>query len=471
MSFKKKFLKNVSRFALFSYVSQALEFISTIVLSRVLVPEEYGFVAIITVFSGFILLFANVGVGTSVVRSDYGHTFHRYMFNLSIWMGVFFTIILMLMSYPVSVFFDDPKLILPIVVISVKFVFDSFTYIPYAILAKQLKFNHIGTAKLSGSVVQIGLSILMAYTGFSYWSLIVPMLISPVFQFLYLRKKVDVPLAFFGWKKTIYGFRMIKKLMGSLSLINLISYWSENVDKVVIGKMYSQADLGLYNRAFRFIMLSSRLVTGIFSTVLFPSLKDLMDQKGDVHKEYLDLLRIITLLNVPFLVILAIFPKQLVFILWGNDWMGVADYLPYVAIILVYQSIVNTMYSVFILYEKEKMLLLINILNTALTIAFVVVGGFYSMRHILIFLTLGMLLISIPLNIYFGFYKAFSYQKGPLLKFWLPLIGFGLAMFYTVCFDHYVPLIITISLFVVYLLFSIKNSIKKIFGYFMNKAS
>ncbi|NLF43195.1 MAG: hypothetical protein GX587_10910, partial [Bacteroidales bacterium] len=51
MSFKKKFLKNVSRFALFSYVSQALEFISTIVLSRVLLPEEYGFVAIITVFS------------------------------------------------------------------------------------------------------------------------------------------------------------------------------------------------------------------------------------------------------------------------------------------------------------------------------------------------------------------------------------------------------------------------------------
>ncbi|NLF44082.1 MAG: hypothetical protein GX587_15425, partial [Bacteroidales bacterium] len=106
-----------------------------------------------------------------------------------------------------------------------------------------------------------------------------------------------------------------------------------------------------------------------------------------------------------------------------------------------------------------------------LTIAFVVVGGFYSMRHILIFLTLGMLLISIPLNIYFGFYKAFSYQKGPLLKFWLPLIGFGLVMFYTVCFDYYVPLIITISLFVVYLLFSIKNSLKKIFGYFMNKES
>ncbi|MFN3557370.1 MAG: oligosaccharide flippase family protein [Bacteroidales bacterium] len=429
MSFKKLFFKNISHFAFFSYISQALEFLSTIILSRLLLPEEYGFVALITIFSGFIQLFSNVGIGTSVVRSDYGYTFHRYLYNLSIWMGVLFMLVLMLMAYPISYFFNDKALILPTIVISVKFFFDAFTYIPYAVLSKELKFGHIGTAKLAGAIFQIALTIAMAYAGFSYWSLIVPLVFSPILQFLYLRKKVNVRLKLMGVRSAWFAFEKIKSLMGNLSLNNLISYWAGNTDKLVIGKMYSQADLGLYNRAFRFIMISSRLLTGIFSTVLFPSLKDLMTKKGDVHKEYLDILRIITLFNMPVVVVLMLFADPLVLILWGQDWMGVAPFLPYVGIILIYHSILSTMHSVFMLYVKERNLLYINTANTFLTIIFVLIGAMFSMNHILQFLTLGMILVTMPINIYFGFYKSFGYAPKGLFRFWTPMILGGLAMF------------------------------------------
>mgnify|MGYP006286528603 FL=1 len=54
--------------------------------------------------------------------------------------------------------------------------------------------------------------------------------------------------------------------MGNLSLNNLVKYWSNHADKVVIGRLYMQADLGLYNRAFRFLKITNQLVTGIFNS-------------------------------------------------------------------------------------------------------------------------------------------------------------------------------------------------------------
>jgi O-antigen/teichoic acid export membrane protein len=91
MGFKKKFFKNIAAFGGYSYLTWFLETIlSTVILSRFLEPKEYGFVALISIFSGFILLFSNTGLAQSIIRSEYGLTFQRitvfngvpYYFNL-----------------------------------------------------------------------------------------------------------------------------------------------------------------------------------------------------------------------------------------------------------------------------------------------------------------------------------------------------------------------------------------------------
>lgn len=461
MSFKKTFFKSISSFAIYNYIIQALEFLSTIILSRLLLPEEYGFVAMIAVFSGFIQLFSNVGIGQSVIRSDYGYTFHKHLYSLSVWMGFGLTATMVLMAWPIAQFFNNKALFIPTILIAFKFIIDSFTYIPYALLSKQLRFNTIGKTRLYSSIFQIALTILMAWAGFSYWSLIIPLILSPGIQFLYLRANVDMRFRLFGWKATKRVFLKIKSLMGNLSLNNLIGYWAGNTDKIIVGKFYTQTDLGLYNRAFRFIQFTHKLITGIFSTVLFPSLKNLMDQGGDVNKEYLDILRIITLFNMPVVFILVIFPDELVYYLWGSNWMGVAEFLPYIGILLIYQSILGTMPGVFILYGKERNLLIINTVNTFLTILFVIAGSFYSMLHILIFLTAGIVWVTMPLNLYFGFYKAFGCSKGLLVKFSLPLVIFGTGLLITIFYQS--PLVLVIILTYVFIsLFALRKSLNDV---------
>ena len=438
MSFKRTFFKSISTYAVYNYLSQAFEFLATIILSRLLLPEEYGLVAIINIFAGFILLFANVGIGQSVIRSDYGYTFHKHLYNLSVWIGFTLMLIMISLSYPIAFFFGNNKLILPTILISLKFVLDSFTYIPFAILSKQLQFNIIGKAKLWGALFQIALTIILAYLGFSYWALIIPLTLGPVIQFLYLRKKVNIRYTFYGWRSVKRQLFRIRSLMGHLSLNNLIGYWSNNADKVVIGRLYSQAELGLYNRAFRFIQIANRLITGIFSTVLFPSLKKLMDDKGNARREYLDILRIISLFNLPVVFILVVFPEELVRILWGENWLGVYPFLPYVAMILIFNSILSTTSSVFILYEKERNLFIINLVNSLLTIGIIIAGGLISMMHIIIFMTLGLFFITVPIFVFFGFYKSFKISPKLFLPFWLQQIIKSVILRGIECFCHWV---------------------------------
>ncbi len=460
MSFKRGFFKSISTFALYNYLSQAFEFLATIILSRLLLPEEYGFVAIINIFAGFIQLFSNVGIGHSVVRSDYRYTFHRHLYSLSVWMGVALMLVLSGLSYPIAYFFSNPALVLPTILISFKFVFDSFTYIPFALLSKALQFKYIGRAKLLGAVFQIILTIILALLGFSYWALIIPLILGPIVQFYYLKDKVDIRFRLYGWKSARLILHKIHSLMGSLSLNNMINYWSGNADKVVIGRLYTQADLGLYNRAFRFIMLTNRLITGIFNTVLFPSLKKLIDEKGDANKEYLDILRIITVFNLPVVFVLVVFPSELVRILWGLNWSGVSEFLPYVGMILVFNSIISTTPSVFILYGKERNMFLINLVNSILTISFVIAGGLFSMMHIIIFLALGYIFITVPVNIYFGFYRSFRVETIVILRFWMPVLLFALLLFMSVFFRWPLLRLLVFPAYGAFMLYELRSSVR-----------
>jgi len=470
MSFKRSFFKSISSFAAYNYISQSFEFLSTIILSRLLLPHEYGFVAIINIFSGFILLFANVGIGQTVVRSNYGYTFHRQLYSLSVYIGFILMITLSLLSYPISVFFNNPELIIPTIVISLKFLIDSFIYIPEAILSKNLKFNIVGRAKFWNAVIQITLTILLALIGFSYWSLIIPMIIGPALQLIYIRSKVDIPFKFYSWGATKRTLSKIKTLMGALSLSNLFSYWTFNADKLVIGKIYGQADLGLYNRAFRFVQVSNTLITNIFNTVLFPSLKKLIVEKGDVAKEYTDILRIITLFNMPIAIILVIFPVELVSILWGSNWSGVAQYLPYVALILIFNSIISSSGSVYILYEKEKNMYLINMFSSFITIIVVIAGGFISMLHIMRFLVLSNIFIIVPTLAYYGFYKSFQYRPIIILRFWIPLIIYIGILFLASYFNITWLKVMGFVLYLSILLTELRTSVKGVF-LFLKKRS
>jgi PST family polysaccharide transporter len=348
-------------------------------------------------------------------------------------------------------------------VMSLRFTVDSINYVPAALLSKRLNFSKIGQAKFSATAFSVGLSIILAFLGFSYWSLVIPMVIAPLIQYVVLYRYTRFGIKLYGIRAARFVFGKIKALMSNLIAHNTINYWSRNVDKLIIGKFFTQADLGLYNRAFRFVQLTFRLVIGIFNAVLFPSLKKLQESGGDVNKEYNDIMGIITLINFPLVAILIAFPEELVLLLWGQNWLDVSFYLPYVGLLIIFQTLIATMTNVFVLYRKERVMTRITLFASLTSVLSIGIGALFSMQMLVTLYTAANILVVMPIYIYYGFYRSFQFKIEPILWFWLPKIGLSTGLLYFIVQENQLALYALLLLLFFHLVINQKDSIQSLY--------
>lgn len=454
--------KNILTLGGYNYSSQAANFLASIVLSRLLLPEEYGYVALITVFTGFVTIFADAGLSFAIIRSDYGYTFQRAITNLSFYFGMLLFVIMLLLAYPIALFYDDMTLVFPTMVMALTFIAGAFRIAPMAVFSKNLNFNYIGKVKLISNLVSIALMIIMAFLGFSYWSLIIPQIVLNLVQYIMFDLKLRLGFRFYPISYTLVAFRKTKSLITNLSGFNLINYWARNADNLIIGKFYSSYDLGIYNRAYKMLQLSLNVITGLFGTVLYPSLKKFKSEGGDVNSEYMSILGIISLINFPIGAVLILIPHTFVQVLWGENWLGVAELLPYFGILIMFQTMISTTGHVFILLEEEKRFMYLGVTSAIIMVLAIISGAFYSMLMVAIAYAFSYMIFIVPIFLYFGFYKIFGYSMGQILKFWLPKLIMGLGLMISVYFEKQVYLYFLLGIYLLHLLYNQRNELLKI---------
>jgi PST family polysaccharide transporter len=438
-------------------------------MSRLLLPEEYGFVALITVFTGFVQTFSDAGLSYLIIRSDYGKLFHQVIHYLSFVIGILLFLVVVIIAYPISLFYEDSELILPTMVMSLNFILQSFIPVPYGILSKKLKFNSLGSLELICSTIQVVIMIIMAYLGFSYWALIIPLIISNMARVIMYFSKTGLKLKFTKFKYLIVGFRKAKSIIGNLSGFTLINYWVRNSDNLIIGKVYGPDSLGIYNRAYRMLTMILGIMTGLFGKVLYPSLKDLMDRGGDVNKEYLNVLGVISLINYPVAAILIFFSEPLVRILWSERWILVAELLPYIGVLILTQTLNSTTGNIFILYGKEKILFRLGIPVNIVLIAAIAAGAVFSYVHVLRFYALSFVVVNLPLVMHYGFRLSFGFQMREIVSFWMPKIVLSALMIVSIWTEYQVLTIVFASVYLMHLIIRQRDDIKSVYRYLIKK--
>ncbi len=469
MSFRKNLFKNIIILGGYSYSSQFLGFLSSIVLSRLLLPSEYGFVALITVFTGFISQFSDAGLSYIIIRSDYRKLFQQTIHYLAFVLGAILTVIVISLAYPISVFYKDPNLVLPTIVMSSSFILRSLITVPYGILSKELRFSSLGTIDLTCAAVEIVLMIVLAYLGFSYWSLIIPGIFGNILRIILFYKKTGLKFIFLKPKYLVVGFRKAKSIIGNLTGFNMLNYWGRNSDHLIIGKVFGAQSLGIYSRAYKLLNLALGVMTSLFGKVLLPSLKDLGDKGGDMNKEYMNTLGVISLLSFPASIILIFFAEPLVRILWSDTWIEVAQLLPYIGILILIQTLDSTTGNIFILYKKENILMKIGIPTNIMIIAAIALGSFFSMVHVLRFYAIASIFLDKPFVLYYGFKKSFGFETKVILKFWIPKLVLSLLMIIAVWLDYKWVTAGLLTLYFVHLVISQKEDIVKTFNFVLKK--
>jgi O-antigen/teichoic acid export membrane protein len=469
MGFKKTFFKNAALYSGYSSVAMVLEFISTMVLSRFLNKEEYGFVAIITIFSGFISLFSNTGLSHAVIRSDYRLTYQKLVFGLSVWVGILLTVCLCLLAVPISILFENPKLVIPTLIISIQFIPSAFTIVPNSILEKNLDFRYIGKLNILLTFFVIVSMNVMAILGLSYWALILPPVVRPFIQYFFLERRVKFGFHLYNWKTTKFTYYKIKSLIHNISIFNIINYFARNADNYIMGKYYGEGELGLYNRAYRFLYLAVKMINQNMGPVLFPSLKDAQNKGENMQSNFLTILGIMSLFSMLVSVPLVLFSKELSLLLWGSDWVEVANYLPYIGAIIPLQSLTISAMDLYMLVNKERAYLTLGVPLSLILVAGIVVGSFFSSYHIVRFYALAFVLVQIPVDLYFGHYRILKFSAKQILSFWTPRVVLTAGLIFSIWFlNRYVSAVL-IVLYLIVDFVQHKDNIIKIFVFLKDR--
>lgn len=255
-------------------------------------------------------------------------------------------------------------------------------------------------------------------------------------EIILLERKVKFGLHFYGWKITLLGFKKVKTLLGSISIHNFINYFARNADNFAIGKFYGEVNLGLYDRAYKFLYMARRLINATIGPVLFPSLVELKSKGEDYRQHFLDILGMLNVFNIIIAIPLILFAEPITLILWGSDWIGVADYMPYIGAIIPLQTLVIAVVDLYILEKREKILLTLGIPLSLILVAGIIVGSFYSALHIIRFYAIAFIFVQTPVNIYFGHYRVLKFTPKQIFRFWIPKMILSGGFIFSIWFGN-----------------------------------
>lgn len=305
--------------------AQLVTFIVSIVLARILTPEDYGVVALATVFTSILQVFVDSGLGTALIQKknaddlDFSSVFY---FNFVVCIVLY---IIMFFTAPfISVFYNDSSLTSIVRVASLTIVISGVKGIQQAYVSRNMLFKRFFFATLGGTIFSAFIGIGLAYAGFGVWAIVVQQLSNTAIDTLILWITVK-------WRpKKMFSIKRLKELLNfgwKLLVSSLFNTVYNNLRNLIIGKYYSSADLAYYNQGDKFPNLIVTNINSSIDSVLLPTLSSAQDEKNRVKSMTRRAIKTSTYIMAPLMMGLAFCATPIVRLILTEKWMPCVPYL------------------------------------------------------------------------------------------------------------------------------------------------
>ncbi|VAX37550.1 hypothetical protein MNBD_UNCLBAC01-1942 [hydrothermal vent metagenome] len=351
---------------------QVSQFIVTVILTRVLSPDDFGVIAMITVFIGFAMIFSEMGIsGALIQKQDITEEHLSSAFWLNIIFGVAIMGIFILCAPLIASFYEKPMLIPLVRVMSFSFFIGAFTVVQKALFQKKMNFKQLSIAECSSAFISGIIGIICAWKGFNVWTLVIQML---VYIFL-----VTVILWFYSdWKpKFIYSKKSIREIFhfsANMTSFNILNYFARNVDYLLIGKFLGAEALGFYTLAYKLMIYPLQYISWSIESVMFPAFSKIQRDHHQVGINYIRMVKAISFVTFPMMVGLFAVAHDFVFLVYGSKWEPVAKLLQILCVCGLVQSIGTTVGTILKSQGRVDVQFKKQILGTLIVILSVVFG-------------------------------------------------------------------------------------------------
>lgn len=316
--------------------AQGIQFIFGIMIMRILMPSDYGLLAMILIFKGVGETLIDSGFGSALIwkktptANDYSTVFY---FNITISFVLY--VIFFFLAPVISRFYNEPLLVDLIRVISLNFIILSFSLIQQTILQKKVDFKLLAGVNVAGSLLAGAVALIMAYKGFGVWSLVLQILIkSFITSFLLWILNKWRPALVFSWQSLKELFNYGSKLTGAGLIYTIFQYFYFNV----IGKLFPVEALGFYTRAAQLQEFPVKTIGSIFQRVAFPVFATIQDENERLKNAVGKTLRTMAFFNFPILIGLIAVADNLIEVVMTEKWLPAADYFKLLCLIGLFYS-------------------------------------------------------------------------------------------------------------------------------------
>lgn len=323
-SIKQKAASGMVWTALQKYSTMFIQFISGIILARLLTPYDYGCIGMLSIFMVLAEAFIDGGFGSALIQKKApSQVDYSTIFFWNIGMAFLMYAILYVSAPAIARFYSIPILSSVLRVQGLVLFIYAFNIVQRNQLRKKLNFKVLSIVTVSTSIISLIVTVFMAYKGFGVWSLVTQNLITasiPAIVFWFFIKWR--PTLSFSWSsfKELFSFGLY------MFLAHLLNQFSQKIQGLLIGRIYNPTTMGYYSKAEGTEKLASHSISGIMTQVTYPLYAEVQDQKAVLQNMIKRITMTLAYITFPLMFILLLCAKPIFVLLYSDKWLQSVPY-------------------------------------------------------------------------------------------------------------------------------------------------
>lgn len=384
MSLRKQAINGVIWSFSQQFSMQIINFGVQIILARLLMPEVFGLVAMLTVFISIGQTLMDSGMTSSLIRTknpdqiDYSTVFFT---NMMVSVGIY---ILTYLSAPaIAAFYEQEILTNLLRVYALTFVIRSFVAVHTAKLTKEMNFKTLMKLQVPSTIVGGIVGVVLAYMGFGVWSLVwlnlSQAIIFTIQNWIFIQWR---PSFLFNKRRFKYHFSFGYKL----TLSGLLDTVYNDAYRIVIGKYFSPTSVGFFNQAENMRLFPVQQMSYVMGKVTFPLFSNLSNDQ-QLKSAYRSTMKLVLFAVLPVMLILIIGAEELFLFLFGEKWLPAVPYFKILAIASIIRPISQYNLNILKVKGRSDLFLKLEVIKKIIGIIVIIIALPYGIMGLVISLT------------------------------------------------------------------------------------
>lgn len=355
------------------WLGQIVSWATTLIVARLLVPDDFGILGMATLVLGFIRLVNEFGLGAAIVqRKEISQRLVEHLGAFSLALGIALTVAGAALSAPIALFFNEPRVRWVVVAMAVNFTITSPAVISRSLLSREMAFKTLAIIDGATNVFTSVVTVVLAWAGWGYWALVAGSVLSSLGSTIaLLAMRPFRP----RWPKRVSEISRELEFGAHLVASRVAWYGYSNADFAIVGRLLGTAALGAYNIGWTLASLPVDKITALIMRVTPPVLASVQDQPQELRRYLILLTEGISIITFPVGLGMALVAPDFVPLVLGDQWISAVVPLQLLALYGGFRSITPFFSQILVATDHTRLSMWFSLMSVLFLVPAFVIGA------------------------------------------------------------------------------------------------